>query len=61
MALHPFSPLQNLMKNHEGYQAKLDVKLMEPLPLVELSARLAEIQLAAGRHFLGENPLTSKA
>ena len=57
----PFSPLQNLMKNHTGYQAKLDVKLKEALPLVEFSARLAEIQLSAGRHFLGENPLTSKA
>ena len=56
-----FSPLQNLMKNHEGYQAKLDLKLKEALPLLEFSARLAEIQLNAGRHFLGENPLTSKA
>ena len=56
-----FSPLQNLMKNHEGYQAKLDLKLKEAIPLVEFSARLAEIQLSAGRHFMGENPLTSKA
>jgi hypothetical protein len=48
------------MKNQEGDKAKLDVKLREALPLVEFSARLAEIQLAVGRRFMGENPLTSK-
>ena len=57
----PFSTMQNLMKNHIGYQEKLDLKIKEALPLVEFSAKLAEIQLAGGRHFLGENPLTSKA
>ena len=56
-----FSAMQNLMKNHSGYQEKLDLKIKEALPLVEFSARLAEIQVAGGRHFLGENPLTSKA
>ncbi len=37
------------------------MKIKEAWPLVEFNARLAEIQVAGGRHFLGENPLTSKA
>ena len=33
-----FSPMQNLMKNHTGYQAKLDQKMKEAMPLVEFKA-----------------------
>jgi hypothetical protein len=56
-----FSPMQNIMKNWPGHQEKLARLVLEAMPLVEFSSKLAEIQLASGRRFWGENPLTSRA
>ena len=53
--------MQNLTKNWPGHEEKLKQKIKEDIPLVEFSSQLAEMQLAGGRHFMGENPLTSRA
>ncbi len=45
-----FSPMQNLM-NQTGYYEKLEHKVKEAMPLVEVSEKLAEVELASGRRF----------
>ena len=53
----PFSQLQNLQKDKDAVLAKQ----LAGIPFVRVSAHLADMQLAGGRHFLGENPLRSRA
>ncbi len=43
LAVHSFSPMQNIMKNRPGHQERLAQKVLEAMPMVEFSPKLAEL------------------
>ena len=48
--------MQNIMKNRPGHQERLAQKVLEAMPLVEFSWKLAELHLSRGRRFLLGRP-----
>ena len=53
----PWSPLQNL----SSLPAAVAIRQEKAMPLVTFACRLARLQMDAGRHFVMENPLGSRA
>ena len=53
----PWSPLQDLSSRPEAVSDRQE----KAMPLVTLACRLARLHMDAGRHFVMENPLASRA